>query len=114
MGDATNPPVLKASSGFPTAFMVYGKDQNYGGTNNFYIGLKNVVIDSTDVDAGQTLTLLDWSVSQATQLTNVLFEMPDHSTGHVGLSTFSDSNSNLILVCLFFPFFPFFPFLSFI
>ena len=98
VGNPLNPPVLKAATGFRTNFVVRAKDPNYGGTDNFFVGLKNVVIDSTDVDPDQTLTLLDWTVSQATQLTNVLFNMPEGSTGHTGLGTMSDSNSNLILV----------------
>ncbi|TQB74031.1 hypothetical protein MPDQ_005230 [Monascus purpureus] len=97
VGDPINPPVLKVASGFSPDFVVRAKDPNYGGTDNFFVGFKNIVIDSTDVHPDQTLTLLDWTVSQATQLTNVFFNMPNDSTGHVGLSTLSDSNSNLIL-----------------
>jgi glucan 1,3-beta-glucosidase len=43
------------------------------------------VIDSTAVDKDRTLALLDWSVSQATQLTNIVFQMPNFSTGHTGI-----------------------------
>ncbi len=31
-------------------------------------------------------TILDWSVSQATQLTNLVFNMPDYSSGHTGIT----------------------------
>lgn len=98
IGDPSNPPVLKASSKFSNDHIVYSKDPNFGGTINFYIGFKNVVIDSTDVDPNRRLTLLDWTVSQATQLTNVVFKMPQGAEGHVGLTTKFDYNSNLILV----------------
>lgn len=47
--------------------------------------MKNLVIDSTAVDKDKTLALLDWSVSQATQLTNIVFSMPNFSTGHTGI-----------------------------
>ncbi|KAJ9226453.1 CAZyme family GH55 [Paecilomyces variotii] len=97
VGDPINPPVLKASSNFPDDHIVYGKDPNLGGTVNFYIGIKNIVIDSTAVEPSQSLALLDWTVSQATQITNVMFNMPLGSTGHTGLTTDYGYNSNTIL-----------------
>ncbi|PYH93449.1 exo-beta-1,3-glucanase [Aspergillus ellipticus CBS 707.79] len=102
IGDPTNPPVLKASWDFADDHMIYGKDPNYGGTINFYIGLKNVVLDSTNADTNKAITLLDWTVSQATQLTNVGFRMVQNSGAHVGLTTQYDYNSNLILNDLWF------------
>jgi glucan 1,3-beta-glucosidase len=97
MGDPTNPPVLKASSNFKSDHIIYGKANYTGGTDNFYIGVKNLVIDSTLIPPGNSITLLDWTVSQATQLANVAFKMPDSSTGHIGISTSYDYNSNIIL-----------------
>ncbi|KAL2219267.1 putative exo-beta-1,3-glucanase [Thermoascus aurantiacus ATCC 26904] len=97
VGDPINPPVLKASANFPHDHIVYGKDPNHGGTINFYIAFKNIIIDSTAIDPSTSITLLDWTVSQATQLTNVVFRMPNYSTGHTGLSTQYDYNSNVIL-----------------
>jgi glucan 1,3-beta-glucosidase len=99
VGDALNPPTLKASANFPNDHIIYGKDPHLGGTINFYIGFKNVIIDSTAVAASKSITLLDWTVSQATQLTNVVFNMPNYSN-HVGVTSQYDSNSNIILVSL--------------
>ncbi|KAL4866510.1 hypothetical protein BDV12DRAFT_210436 [Aspergillus spectabilis] len=96
VGDALNPPTLKASANFPNNHIVFGKDPKLGGTINFYIGFKNVIIDSTSIAASTSITLLDWTVSQATQLTNVIFNMPDNSN-HVGVTSQYDSNSNIIL-----------------
>ncbi|KAL3471491.1 pectate lyase superfamily protein-domain-containing protein [Aspergillus californicus] len=96
VGDALNPPTLKASASFANDHIVYGKDPNLGGTINFYIGFKNVIIDSTSVSASTSITLLDWTVSQATQLTNVVFNMPTDSK-HIGVTSQYDSNSNIIL-----------------
>ncbi|KAL3484993.1 pectate lyase superfamily protein-domain-containing protein [Aspergillus germanicus] len=96
VGDALNPPTLKASANFPTDHIVYGKNPDLDGTINFYIGFKNVIIDSTSVAASTSITLLDWTVSQATQLTNVVFNMPDNSN-HVGVTSQYGSNSNIIL-----------------
>ncbi len=84
MGDPINPPVLQASADFSDPFLWYAKDPNLDSTINFYIGMKNLVLDSTKVPAAQNITLLDWSVSQAVQLTNVLFNMG--GAGHTGLS----------------------------
>jgi glucan 1,3-beta-glucosidase len=98
IGDPLNPPILKASSNFPNDHIVYGKDPNHDGTINFYMAFKNIIIDSTSVSGSTTITLMDWTVSQATQLTNVVFNMPDFSTGHTGLSTTYGYNSNVILV----------------
>ncbi|KAF7139730.1 hypothetical protein CNMCM5793_007665 [Aspergillus hiratsukae] len=96
VGDALNPPTLKASANLPSDHIIYGKDPSLGGTINFYIGFKNVIIDSTSVAASKSITLLDWTVSQATQLTNVVFNMPTYSN-HVGVTSQYDSNSNIIL-----------------
>ncbi|KAB8237024.1 glycoside hydrolase family 55 protein [Aspergillus alliaceus] len=96
VGDPTNPPILKAAAGYSLSHMVYAKDPNHEGTNNFYVGIKNIALDSTGVDSGASLALLDWTVSQATQLTNVAFRMPTGSK-HVGLTTQYDYNSNIIL-----------------
>ena len=86
MGNPLNPPTIKASSSFSGNFLIYGKDPQLDSTINFYIGMKNLILDSTNIAASTTFTLLDWSVSQATQLTNVVFNMPDYSTGHTGIS----------------------------
>ncbi|GLA29055.1 hypothetical protein AnigIFM63326_006943 [Aspergillus niger] len=102
IGDPTNPPVLKASSDFKDDHIIYGKDPNFGGTINFYIGIKNIIIDSTGIGTDKSITLLDWTVSQATQLTNVGFNMPTNTAKHVGLTTQYDYNSNLILNDLWF------------
>ncbi|KAL4906769.1 hypothetical protein BDW74DRAFT_189930 [Aspergillus multicolor] len=96
IGDPTNPPILKAEPGFAGDHMIYAKDPNFGGTINFYIGIKNIVFDSTGLDSSLPMTLLDWTVSQATQLNNVGFNMPVGSQ-HVGLTTQYDYNSNIIM-----------------
>ena len=102
MGDPTNPPVLKATSTFSDSNIVFGKDPHSGndGTTAFYVAIKNIVLDSTSVNPSSTITLLDWTVSQATQVTNVVFNMPDFSTGHTGIGLVSGAggfNSNIIL-----------------
>lgn len=88
MGDPINKPILKAADTWEEKykFLLYGHDYNYDSTVNFYIGLKNLVLDSTLVPTAQNITLLNWAVSQNVQLANVLFNMADKGTGHTGLS----------------------------
>ena len=86
MGDPLNPPVFKVGSGFNGNTMIYGKDSYYGPTINFYIAIKNIILDSTALSPSKQFTLLDWSVSQATQLFNLVFWMPNYSTGHTGIA----------------------------
>ncbi|EHK50221.1 glycoside hydrolase family 55 protein [Trichoderma atroviride IMI 206040] len=86
MGDPTNRPVLQASPDFSDPFLYLGWDPRLDPTINFYIALKNVVLDSTKVAPTHNITLLNWAVSQAVQLTNVLFNMPNGGVAHTGLS----------------------------
>ena len=86
MGDPTSRPTIKAGTGFSGDTMIYGKDPSQGSTTNFYIGVKNMVFDSTNIDKDTSFTIIDWSVSQATQLTNCVFNMPSYSSGHTGIS----------------------------
>jgi glucan 1,3-beta-glucosidase len=86
MGDPLSPPTIKAASGFNGNTLIYGKDPNQGSTINFYIGVKNLVFDSNNINKDTTFTIIDWSVSQATQLTNCVFNMPSYSSGHTGIS----------------------------
>ena len=96
MGDPIDPPVLRATENFSIPFLWYAKDPNFDATINFYIAMKNLVLDSTLVPPEQDITLLDWSVSQAVQLTNVVFNMPIGATGHKGLAT-PEGGSPLIM-----------------
>ncbi|KAL8787319.1 MAG: hypothetical protein Q9195_007814 [Heterodermia aff. obscurata] len=66
--------------------LIYAKDPHADSTLNFYIALKNLQLDSTSIGKDSNFTLLDWSVSQGTQLTNILFNMPTSSTGHTGIA----------------------------
>lgn len=100
IGDPTNPPIIQASGNFENDHIIFAKDPNYGGTVNFYIGMKNIVLDSRKVDPNKRIVLLDWTVSQSTQLTNVVFQMPQGAEGHIGLTTEFDYNSNIIMVCV--------------
>jgi glucan 1,3-beta-glucosidase len=86
VGNPMHVPTLKATSTFNSNAMIRGKDPSHGSTDNFQIAIKNMIIDSQNVDRGTAITLLDWSISQACQLTNVVFHMPYESTGHTGVA----------------------------
>jgi glucan 1,3-beta-glucosidase len=85
IGDAIDLPTLKASSSIASGSMVVnGYDDGQPSTNNFYIGIRNVKIDTTAVPSSQEIYGLNWAVSQATNLINVHFQMPEESE-HVGI-----------------------------
>ena len=86
MGDPLNPPTLKAGPGLKGNTLIYAKDPHADSTLNFHIALKNLQLDSTSISKDNNFTLLDWSVSQGTQLTNIVFNMPTFSTGHTGIA----------------------------
>ncbi|KAI2642512.1 glycoside hydrolase family 55 protein [Xylaria nigripes] len=89
MGDATNPPTLKAAPNFNGDTLVNGQDPSTGaaGELSFAVGLKNVILDTTAVGADQTFTALYWGVAQAAQLQNVKVVMPQsvNGRGHTGI-----------------------------
>lgn len=96
VGDAVDPPTLKVAPGWARGqrYVVRGKEPGLPGTNGFFVGMRNVVVDSTGVDGTRDLVLVDWTVSQGTQLANVRFEMPVGGR-HVGLRYVSFSLSRL-------------------
>jgi len=63
--------------------------------------MKNIIIDSTGFNAARELVLLDWSVSQACQLTNVTFQMPGIWSGHTGISMPENGSPLMINDCSF-------------
>ena len=86
IGDPIGGTTIKAGSGFNGNTLIYGKDPNHDSTINFYIKIQHLTLDSTNIDKDTTFTLLDWSVSQATQLSDVIFNMPNYSSGHTGVT----------------------------
>ena len=86
MGDPTNRPILKASAGFKDSILLTGQ-QGAGGLDTFFHEIKNLVLDSTAVPLAKKILLLQFSVSQACQLSNVMFNMPIGATGHTGVQT---------------------------
>lgn len=85
IGDVINPPTIKAAPIMNNnTHLISGYDFGQPSTTNFYIGLRNVILDSTNVRPDNTIYGLNWAVSQATNLINVDFVMPEKSK-HVGI-----------------------------
>ena len=89
IGDPTNVPTLKASSGFNGDGIIdgdpyYTANLNWGSTNVFYRQVRNFILDSTAVSSSNGINLMHWPTAQATSLQNVVFNMPANSQ-HVGL-----------------------------
>ncbi|KAH8171772.1 pectate lyase superfamily protein [Sarocladium implicatum] len=89
MGDALDPPVIKASANFDGDTLLNGKDPSVGiaGELSFAIGVKNIILDTTAVDAGNAFTALYWGVAQVCHLQNLVIKMPESvdGNGHSGI-----------------------------
>jgi len=99
VGDANNPPVLKASAGFDGMGVidadpyVPGVDYAlnwYTNQNNFYRQVRNFVIDISQTKAAAGI---HWQVSQATSLQNIRFEMAKGEAGKQQKGIFQDNGS---------------------
>jgi len=86
MGDPTNRPTIKAAASFTGNYLLVGHDTRYPGLGAFYHGIKNLVLDTTAIPA-KRIAILEWGVSQANQLSNILFNMPVGATQHTGIAT---------------------------
>jgi glucan 1,3-beta-glucosidase len=80
VGDADTIPSLKmVSAGYDTR-MIDALDQSWGGNlvnqNNFFHQVRNFVLDMTECDS---CTGIHWQVAQATQLSNIHFNMKPNS-----------------------------------
>ncbi|KAH8810931.1 pectin lyase fold/virulence factor [Xylogone sp. PMI_703] len=91
VGNPSNLPTLKATSDFSSSFpisagstnkidlLLSGWDLTDGSTLNFYIGVRNIILDTTSVPASNQMTALNRAVSQGTSLYNIQINMPDSS-----------------------------------
>lgn len=86
VGDPNNPPVFKATANFNGDALIHGRDLASGAPEtSFFVAIKNIVIDTTSIDKGKSITALGWGVAQACHLTNIKINMPSSSTGHIGI-----------------------------
>lgn len=98
IGDAVNPPTLIADSALGTSSVINGYDSHQGdgsATKNFYMAVRNIVIDTNEIGTGVQAVGLDWSVSQGCSLTNVKIRMPNYSS-HIGITMNAGGSGILI------------------
>jgi hypothetical protein len=88
IGDAVNPPTIRASSGFSGSQLIAGgmdqNDSNNGGELKFSTMIKNVILDTTANSGQKQFTALSWRVAQNSGLVNVVINLP--SGGHTGMT----------------------------
>lgn len=86
IGDGVKFPTIKAAPSFSpnNGSVIAGFDPGQGSTTNFFIGVRNLIIDTTSVSSDAPISQLNWAVSQATNLINVSFVMPEGSQ-HMGI-----------------------------
>ena len=91
IGDAQNPPTLKATANFAGFGLIdgnhyYSENLNWISTNVFYRQVRNFVLDTTNIPPRTAATGMHWPTSQATSILNVKFVMPiGNGVVHVGL-----------------------------
>jgi glucan 1,3-beta-glucosidase len=86
-GDPTNRPVIKATASFSGTVILTGSVRSSSGLADFFRTIKDLVFDTTAVSPAKSLSCIVWSLSQGSQIQNVLFNMPVGSTGHVGIQS---------------------------
>lgn len=99
VGDATNPPTLKAAAGFEGMAVIDADPYDDTGNNfwvnqnNFFRQVRNFVIDLTAMPASKGAGI-HWQVAQATSLQNIVFNMAtDAGEGNKQLGIFMDNGS---------------------
>ena len=93
VGDPLNMPTFVADSSLGTDPIIYGYDPNQGSgsaTKNFYMAVRNIILDTRSISTSTNAVALNWAVSQGCSLYNVQFVMPDFSN-HIGVTMQSDS-----------------------
>ncbi|KAL7949776.1 glycoside hydrolase family 55 protein [Trichoderma barbatum] len=84
IGDAANPPVIKAAAGFNGNYLIVGGQGDgdnrpcggSGGETHFSVMIKNVILDTTAVASNSGFVALQWAVAQNCALVNVKINMP--------------------------------------
>ena len=97
IGDPLDLPTLVGDSKLNST-IINGFDMwqgDIGATKNFYMSIRNLKLDTTQISRGTRVHAMDWSVSQGTSLVNVHIEMPQDSE-HVGI-TMSQGGSGIII-----------------
>ncbi|KAH6655747.1 pectate lyase superfamily protein-domain-containing protein [Truncatella angustata] len=103
IGDAINPPTLIADPELNTAPVIHGYDKYQGdgsATKNFYMAVRNLIVDTSEIDASTRAVGVEWSVSQGCSLNNIEVIMPD-SSNHIGITMDEGGSGVIIADCTF-------------
>lgn len=87
IGDAANPPTLKAGSNFNGGDLIVagiGDNEGSGGELKFSLMLKNLILDTTANSGNSDFIALSWNVAQNSALVNMQINMPQGA--HTGIS----------------------------
>lgn len=98
VGNPNDRPVFKATPDFGGESLINGYDfatDGSAGTTNFLVAVKNIIIDTTNINKDKSVIALNWGVAQACQLTNIRIQMPSNSGGHVGIAI--DQGSTILI-----------------
>ncbi|KAH8671305.1 pectate lyase superfamily protein-domain-containing protein [Xylariales sp. PMI_506] len=104
IGDPIDRPTLIADPALGPSPLIYGYDAYQGdnsATKNFYMALRNVNIDTSEVDAATEAVAIDWSVSQGCSMNNVNITMPN-SSKHIGITMGHSGSGVTIADCNFY------------
>ena len=85
VGNPLDKAVIKPTNSVGANYVIDANDHSTQGTNNFYISIRNIKIDTTGMDTTIGVKALNWGVSQATSLSNVDIVMPYDDTAHQGI-----------------------------
>ncbi|KAI1850545.1 hypothetical protein JX266_003827 [Neoarthrinium moseri] len=98
IGDPINIPTLIADPELQEDPVIHGYDSHQGdgsATKNFYMAVRNLIVDTAEIAKATQAVAIDWSVSQGCSMNNVHITMPDGSS-HKGI-TMSDGGSGVII-----------------
>lgn len=92
IGDAANPPTIKAAANFNGNQLIVGGQGDgsdrpcggYNGETHFSTMLKNIILDTTANTGNSGFTALSWAVAQNCALVNMKINMPQGA--HTGIS----------------------------
>lgn len=91
IGDPSAPPTLKATANFEGFGLIdgnpyYTSNLNWKAVNVFFRQVRNFVLDTRAIPPWKAATGMHWPTSQATNLQNIVFNMPTSAdVVHVGL-----------------------------
>lgn len=95
VGNPLNKPVIKPGNKVGANYAIDANDHSTQGTNNFYISIRNIKIDTTGMTTTIGVKALNWGVSQGTSLSNVDIVMPYGDTAHQGIVMVDSQNVGL-------------------